>query len=139
MPQFNRSQCRLITTQPFKWTTPPTYNPDGSVLVAGVAGVPLDGVFILLSDEVVTLLKNTLSAAQKTELQGWVTVLWTDEDSNPARPINQRLATWQANGTVPGWAGQVRHVFLRVPANVWNDPTGPVPQQVKDFFQWLYN
>ncbi len=138
MMPFTRSKIRLIETQPFKWTTPPTYNPDGTVATPGVASAPLDGVFILIDDDVIAALKVALTAAQKTEIQSWAYVLWSDEDTNPSRPVNQRLAAWQAGGGVVGWAGETRHVFLRVPAAVWNDPTGEPPAKVKQFLQWLH-
>ena len=132
---FTASQIRVIETQPYKWTTPPTYNPDGTVLTPGVAGIPLDGVFILIDDDVIAALKNNLTAAQKTEIQSWAYVLWTDEDTNPARPVNQRLATWI--GAV-GWSGSTRHVFLRIPAATWNTPTGTPPAKVIQYLQWLH-
>ena len=132
-PGFTASQIRVIRTQPYKWITPPTYNPDGSILTAGVKSAPLDGVHILLDDQIVEWLKIALTAAQKTALQSYVKKLYTDEDTNPARPVDDRLATWIG---LVGWSGQTEHTFIRIPANIWNTPTSQnPPAAVKTFIQ----
>jgi hypothetical protein len=114
---FNRSLLKVIEERPWRWTTPP--NPDGT----GGVKQTLDGVFILLSDELVEWMKANLTQAQKDELQGWVN-----------RYTEAQCATWH----VPVWAGQTSAVFLRVPAAVWNDPTGAPPQKVKTYFRELF-
>lgn len=122
MPGFNRSLTSKLDYQPWKYTTQPTYNPDGSILTPGVT-TSLDGVFILLSPQLVTYLKNNLTLAQKTELQTWVNSY-----------TEAQCALWH----VPVWAGQSSAVYIRVPATDWNDPSTPPPQKVKDYFQDLF-
>ena len=132
---FTRSQIKLIETQPYKWTTPPTYNPNGTVLTPGVASAPLDGVLILIGDAEIAALREALTAAQKTTLQSYVKDYYTDEDANPARPIDDRLATWVG---LVGWSGQTKHTFIRFPAAAWNAPTGEPPALVKTYMQWFW-
>lgn len=120
---FNRSLLKVLTTQPWRYTTQPTYNPDGSEATPGVKQF-LDGVFILFSDELVTLLKTTLSAAEKTELQTWVN-----------QYTEAQCALWH----VPVWAGNASAVYARIPAAVWNDPTVAPPAKVKQYFSTLWN
>jgi hypothetical protein len=98
--------------------TPP--NADGT---GGVRSAPLDGVFILLSDELVELLRAKLSQAQKDELAAWVN-----------RYSEAQCATWH----VPLWAGQSSAVLLRVPASVWDDPTGAPPAKVRNYLAELW-
>lgn len=130
---WTASQIKHFAVQPQKWTTPPTYNPDGTILTPGVASAPLDGVHILIGDAEIAALKVALTAAQKTTLQSWVRELWTDEDSS--RPVDDRLATWIG---LSGWSGQTKHTFIRIPAAVWNTPTGEPPATVKTFLQWFW-
>jgi hypothetical protein len=113
-----RSQLLIIEERPWRWTTPP--NPDGT---GGVKSAPLDGVFILLSDELVQRLKTGLSQAQKDELQTWVDLR-----------TEAHCATWH----VPLWAGETSGYFLRVPAAVWNDPSSEPPAKVKTYLQHLW-
>jgi hypothetical protein len=87
---FDRSQIRILDTAPFKWATPP------SMGVAGVKGQTLDGVFILMSDELVTSLRETMTAAEKTEVAPWVN-----------RYTAEQCALWN----VPVWAGQDSAVY----------------------------
>jgi len=119
---FNRSLLQVLDYKPWRWTIEPTYNPDGSILTPGTKQ-ELDGVFIMLSDELVTILKNGLTQAQKDELEGWVN-----------RYSMAQLALWHA----PCWAGQNSAVYLRVPASVWNDPTTAPPPKVKAYLQALW-
>lgn len=134
-PRFTASQIRVITIQPAKWTTPPVYT-NGVITTPGVIATPLDGVHILLGADIIAWLKIALTTAQRTALDSYTKRLYTDEDTNPARPVDDRLATWQANGTMPGWAGQTEHVFVRFPAAVWNVPTATnPPAAVKTFIQ----
>ena len=111
---FILSQLKVIEERPWRWTTPP--NPDGT---GGVKSAPLDGVFILLSDELVAWMKQNLTQTQKDEIDGWID-----------RRTEAQCATWH----VPVWAGQSSAVFLRVPAATWDDPTGPPPLKVKKLF-----
>ena len=119
---FNRSLLHVLPYKPWRWTTPPTYNPDGSVNTPGVKQ-ELNGVFILFSDELVTILKEGLTAIEKAELDGYVN-----------RYTEAQCAMWN----VPVWAGQDSAVYCRVPAAVWNDPTTPPPAKVKRFFAKLW-
>jgi hypothetical protein len=98
-----------------------------------VAGVKqeLQGVFILLSEEIVEILKDGLTQAQKDELSGWVYRVST-EDPLPDGFIS--AAEWH----VPVWAGQTRAFYFRVPAAVWNDPTGNPPAKVRNYFRHLW-
>lgn len=113
-----RSQLHIVEERPWRWTTQP--NPDGT---GGVKSAPLDGVFILLSDELVDRLKAKLTQAQKDGLSQWVN-----------RYSEAQCATWH----VPVWAGQTSAVFLRVPAAVWDDPTGVPPAKVRDYLSELW-
>lgn len=123
MARFDTSQIAVQLTQPWQWTTAPTYNPDGSILTAGVASAPLDGVFILMSPALVAWLKTTLTAAQQTALQSYVTTY-----------TEAQLAQWH----IPGWAGTSGATYVRVPAGTWNDPTTAPPAAVKTLVQSLY-
>jgi len=124
-------QSNLIVQmqQPWRYTTQPTYNPDGTEATPGVKQT-LDGVFILLDNILVTQLKASLTQAEKDELQTWVEVLWNDE----TKPVLQRLSTWHA----PGWAGEQQAVYVHVPTAVWNDPVTAPPAKVKAYFQHLW-
>lgn len=115
---FNRSLLQLIPYRPWRWTTPP--NPDGT---GGTKGY-LQGVFILLSDELVEILATNLTQAEKDELRAWI-----------HRVTMEQAAEWH----VPVWAGNTNGaVFIRVPAAVWNDPTGEPPAKVKRYFAHLW-
>lgn len=114
---FNRSLLQVLDYKPWRWTTPP--NPDGT----GGVKQEADGVFILLSPELVTLLKEGLTQTEKDELQGWVL----------PRSMAQ-CAEWH----VPLWVGQSSAVYVRIPAPVWNDPTTRPPLKVRRFFAALY-
>jgi len=118
-------QSNLIVQmqQPWRYTTPPTYNPDGTEATPGVKQT-IDGVFILLSDALVDKLALTLTAAQQTELRSFF-----------YRPTMADCALWH----IPVWAGDTDGaVFIRVPAAVWNDPATAPPAKVKAFFQYLW-
>jgi hypothetical protein len=123
MAGFLQSNLMVIKYRPWRWTTPPTYNPDGSVLTAGVKQ-ELQGVFILLSDALVDHLAATLTQTQKDELRSWI-----------HRVTNAQAAEWH----VPMWAGDTNGaVFIRVPAATWNDPSTAPPTKVRTYFQKLY-
>lgn len=119
---FNLSLLKVLDTQPWRYTTQPTYNPDGSVLIPGVKQT-LDGVFVLLDDAIVTSLRTTMTAAEKTEVAPWVN-----------RYTEAQAATWNA----PMWAGQTSAVYWRIPATVWASPGDPVPAKVKAYFRELF-
>lgn len=119
---FNRSLLQRIRFRPWRWATPPTYNPDGSEATPGTRQ-ELDGVFILISDELIELLAASLSAADATALRSYA-----------YRVTAAQAGEWH----VPVWAGQDSAVFVRVPAAVWNDPAATPPLRVRQFFQHLY-
>ena len=119
---FNPSFLQLIPYRPWRWTTPPAYNPDGSEAAAGTKGY-LQGVFILLSDELIEYLAANLTQAEKDELRQWA-----------HRVTAAEAGEWH----VPIWAGNTSAVFIRVPAATWNDPEGTPPAKVKRYFANLY-
>ncbi len=119
---FNRSLLNPLEYRPWRYTTPPTYNPDGSEATAGVKQT-MNGVFILLSPELVAILKANLTQAEKDEIDAWV------------YPVTEeQAALWH----VPVWAGQASATYFRIPAAVWNDPTGAPPATVKRYFADLW-
>ena len=120
---FDRSLLQVIGYQPWRWTTPPTYDPiTHAELTPGIRQT-LGGVFILFSDELVAILKAGLTQAQKDELQNWV---------------NQYTEAECAEWHVPVWAGDNKAVYCRVPAAIWNDPTTAPPLKVRNYFQALW-
>jgi hypothetical protein len=119
---FDTSLVRVQPERPWRYTTLPTYNPDGSEATPGVKQT-LNGVFILLSPELVDRLKTELTAAQKDELQSYVHPLTVAE-----------AGEWH----VPVWAGEQQAHYIRVPAAIWNDPSTPPPARVKQLFRWLW-
>lgn len=119
---FNPSLLRVLPFRPWRWTTPPTYNPDGSEATPGVKQ-ELQGVFVLLSNELIDRLADTLTQTEKDELRQWA-----------HRVSASEAAEWH----VPVWAGQDGAVFIRVPAATWNNPGGTPPAKVKRYFADLY-
>lgn len=119
---FNRSLLQVLDYRPWRWTTAPTYDANGNVITPGVKQ-ELNGVFILFSDELVAILKEGLTQAEKDELQQWVNVY-----------TEAQCAMWN----VPVWAGNDRAVYCRVPAAVWSDPATDTPAKVKRFFASLW-
>lgn len=119
---FNPSLAQRIRYRPWRYTIPPTYAPDGSELTPGVKQT-LQGVFILLSDELIALLAANLNQADADKLRSYA-----------HRVTAEEAAEWH----VPMWAGQESAVFIRVPAAVWNDPTAAPPAAVKQYFQHLW-
>lgn len=116
---FDASSVQRLEYRPWRWTTPPAGDGTGGVK----EDIPGGGVFILLSPKLVEQLKQNLTAAERNELQTYV------------YPVTQaQAATWH----VPVWAGETNAVYLRIPAAVWNNPTGTPPAKVKRFFQWLW-
>jgi hypothetical protein len=129
MPDFLRSQLKLLTMRPWRYTTQPTY--DGpKMLTEGVMQTP-SGVFILLSDAVVEKAKATLTAAQKTEIAGW---LYKVSNETPLPAGYEDAGLWH----IPMWAGETRATLLRIPANIWNDPTTVPPLKVRQFLKDFY-
>ncbi len=125
---FNTSLLKVLgrdsSERPWRWTTEPVYGngPLNPPTVAGVKQTP-NGVFVLLSDELVTYLRQTMTQAEKDEVLPWVN-----------RYDEAQAAMWHA----PLWAGQGNAVYWRIPATVWDDPTSPVPQKVKTYFRNLF-
>lgn len=108
---FNRSLVQRLRYQPFKTDA------DGNVTQT------LDGVFILLSRELVDMLKENLSDTVKAQLESYV------------YPVTaEQAGLWH----VPVWAGEDHAVYLRVPATLWSDPTTDPPAKVKAIFQKLW-
>ncbi len=124
---FDRSQTQVMgrdgSERPWRYTTEPTYNPDGTIATPGTRQTPT-GVFIQITPEIYAELRERLTAANRTEFEGWLYPLDT-EDPDPLK----RPQTWH----VPVWAGQTNVVYLRIPAAVWNDPTGVPPLKVRNF------
>lgn len=109
---------------PWRWNPAPVYGngPMQPPTVPGTQQVPT-GVFILLSGQLISMLKDNLTQAQKDELQTWVT-----------RYTEAECAEWH----VPVWAGQQEAYYVRVPAAIWSDPTTNPPQKVKNYLQNLW-
>lgn len=131
---FDRSLIKIIGdedgTGPWRWNPEPVYG-NGPMQPPTVPGTKqtLNGVFILVSETLVNILKAGLTQAQKDELQQWVTVLNT-EDPDPLK----QPQTWH----VPVWAGQQEAFYVRVPNSIWSDPTTNPPAKVKNYFQNLW-
>ena len=121
---FNRSLAQRLRYRPWRYTTPPTYDAQGNETSPGVRQ-ELNGVFILLSDELIEMLASTdaLTAAEKQQLRDMAHRVTVEE-----------AGEWH----VPVWAGQDSAVYIRVPAAVWNTPDGTPPAKVKKFFQNLW-
>jgi len=119
---FSRSQIMVLgrdgTQRPWRWTTPP--NADGT---GGVKSAPLDGVFILLSPDLLDALAAKLTAAQEAELRQWLFFVTARE-----------AAVWH----VSVWAGEASAVYLRVPASIWNNPGAAPPAKVRNYLQHLW-
>ena len=124
---FDLSQTQVMgrdgSARPWRYTVEPVLNPDGSVLTPGTVQTPT-GVFIQITPEIYAELRDRLLAADKTEFIGWLYAL----DINDPDPL-KRPQTWH----VPVWAGQTNVVYLRIPAVVWNAPTGVPPAKIKTF------
>ncbi len=120
---FDPSQTSLIGYAPWRYTTQPTYDANGNELTPGVKQT-LSGVFVMLDDALIEMLRTKLDATEQAEISGWV-----------YRVTGAEAATWH----VPVWAGQESAVFLRVPAAVWASPTTSPPAKVKRFFAQLYS
>ena len=119
---FIQSLLRVLPEQPWRWTTPPIYDEDGFETTPGVKQT-LNGVFILFSNELITILRENLNSTQKNELATWVNI-YTEE----------QCATWN----VPLWAGETQAIVLRIPNNVWSNPTTEPPTKVKTYLQHLW-
>ena len=86
-------------------------------------GMTLNGVFVLLADELVTMLRATMTQAEQDEVAPWV---------------NRYTAAQCALWNVPLWAGQSSAVYWRIPAALWASPADPVPAKVKRYFAALF-
>lgn len=114
---FDLSQLKVLEVQPWRWTTLPDANGNGGVKQT------LNGVFVMMSDELVTMLRSTMTQAEKDEVAPWVN-----------RYTEAQCATWN----VPLWSGQTSAVYWRIPATVWASPADPVPLKVKAYFRELF-
>lgn len=110
---FNRSLLKVLDQRPWRWNPPDQE----------VTKQTLNGVFILLSDTLIDLLSDNLTETQKEELKSW-----------GYRVTLEEAGEWH----VPVWAGEYKAVYIRVPNSIWSDPTAPVPQKVKNYFQHLW-
>lgn len=119
---FNLSLLKPLDYRPWRYTTEPTYNPDGTEATPGVKQTTT-GVFILLSPELVVLLKANLTPAEKAEIDAWV---------YPA--TEAQAALWH----IPVWAGETSAVYFHIPSTVWNDPLAAPPAKVKQYFADLW-
>ena len=112
---FNRSLAQRIRYRPWRWTDE-----------TETTKQELNGVFILLSDELVEMLANS------DEL--------TDTQKQQLRDMAHRVTVEEAGEWhVPVWAGQDKATYLRIPATHWNDPTSAPPAAVKKFFRRIWN
>lgn len=109
---FSTNLAQLLPYKPYKTDT------------QGVVTQTLNGVFVLLSDELVQVLKDNLTQEEKDELQTYV-----------YKVTAAQAAEWN----IPIWAGEDKATYLRIPAAVWNDPNTTPPAKVKKFFHWLWN
>ena len=109
---FNPSLLKVLNYRPWRW-----------VDKALGTKQELQGVFILFSNELVTLLKAGLTQAEKDEFQTWVNIY-----------TEAQCAEWH----VPVWAGDNQAVYCRVPASVWNDPTTTPPLIVRQRMKHLW-
>ena len=126
MPDFNRSLAKVLgrdgSERPWRWNPAPILNPDGSVLVPGVQ-LQANGVFILLTDTLIALLRETLTQAERDELATWA-------DTR----TEAQCALWH----VPVWAGESVAKFLRIPPAIWDDPLTAPPLKVRQYFARLW-
>lgn len=136
MPNFLLSQVKILGrnggSRPWKWTTEPVYGngPMQPPTVVGVKQTPT-GVFILLSDELIERAKDTLTAAEKTEIASWI---YRVSSENPLPANHVDAALWH----IPMWSGETRAVLLRVPAAIWNDPKTVPPLKLRQFLKQLW-
>lgn len=132
---FDRSQLLVFGRddgqRPWRWTTEPVYGngPLNPPTVAGVKQTP-GGVFILLSDEIVAYMRETMTQAQKDQIAPWVE-RYSIDDADPLK----RPQTWN----VSLWAGTTSGVVLHIPNSVWSDPTTTPPLNVRNFFRALWS
>ena len=119
---FDPSRLHLVMERPWRYTTQPTYDAQGNQLTPGVKQT-LNGVFIMLSEELVEYLAAKLTEAEKTELRQWA-----------HRVTGAEAGEWH----VPMWCGDDKAIFIRVPAAVWNDPATPPPAKVRQYFADLF-
>lgn len=110
---FDRSLAKRLRSRPYQTDA------------AGNVTQTLNGVFILLSDELIEMLASTdaLTVTEKQQLRGMA-----------YRVTAEQAGVWH----VPVWAGQESAVCLRIPASVWDNPDGEPPAKVKKFFQQLW-
>ncbi len=114
---FNSSLLRVLPVQPWRWTTLPDAQGNGGVKQT------LNGVFILLNDEIVDYLRTTMTQAQKDEVALWVN-----------RYTDAQCAEWN----VPLWSGKTSAVYWRVPSTIWNNPATVPPAKVRNYFRNFY-
>jgi hypothetical protein len=119
---LDRSLAMVVDPRPWRWATPPVLDESGAIEVEGEAE-ELDGVFVLVSDDVLDRLVENLPEEDAAELRDWIHA-FDDEEG----------AEWN----VPTWAGDTRSAFLRVPSSIWDDPTSRPPEKVRRFFGFLY-
>ena len=126
MPDFNRSQIAVLGRfgdgRPWRYTTQPTYNPDGSVATPGVIENST-GVYIRVTTALVDQLASTLTPAKATQLRGMVETF-----------TEAQCAEWN----IPVWSGDNSATLLHIPAGVWASPTVAPPLAVKQFVQHLF-
>ncbi len=127
---FDLSQVSLLPYKPWRYTTQPTYNPDGSEATPGVKQ-ELDGVFLLLSRELVDRLKSKLTAAQQTELESFVYPM------TEAQAGEWHVPVWARGPDEP--VPDPAAVYVRVPAVLWSNPNNQPPAKIKTFMQHLWS
>jgi len=120
---FDASITELIRYTPWRYTTQPTYNPDGSELTPGVKE-NMAAVLVRIDPALRDMLRAKLTTnAQRTTFDSYVYPM-----------TDVQCAEWH----VPLWSGETSALFMRVPTAVWSSWSVPPPAQVKLFFSQLW-
>ncbi len=121
---FNPSVTELIRYVPWKYTTQPTYAPDGMTQLTPGVKENMAAVLVRIDPALRDMLRAKLTTnTQRTAFDGYV------------YPMTEaQCAEWH----VPLWSGETSAVFIRVPTAVWAKWDVPPPAQIKTFFAHLY-
>ncbi len=136
---FNDSLLKVMgrdgSERPWRWNPEPVYGngPLNPPTVAGVREV-MQGVMILASDEILAFIKEGLTTAQQTVVEGWKRRVKADPTAA------EKTAGWldAAEWHIPLWAGQSEATYILIPQATWNDPLGVPPALVKGRFKTLW-
>jgi len=120
---FNPSITELIRFIPWRYTTQPTYAPDGTELTPGVKE-NMPNVLVRLDEALLAELRALLTTTtQRTQFDGWT-----------RRMTDVECAEWH----VPVWSGETSATFLAIPNAIWSRWDAAVPAIVKTRFGRLY-